>query len=149
MDVDPIGQPGLLEAFLKAAQYVTRIKRQQDLWEHAGRLIVTHFPHEWVAFGRQDPDGGISIYFCTSADPSLNQTLAGADVRGLVNDVLETGFLISEVISASASAMTVLLPIITEYQTQAVMLVGHGTADPLSADLLNVYLALAGLVGTA
>ena len=149
MDGLSIGQPGLLEAFLKSAQYIARIKRQEDLWEHTGRLIVTHFPPEWVAFGHRRPGDGISIHSCTSADPSLNQALASVEVRALVGDVLESGFLISEVILASPPTMTALLPILENYQTRAVMLVGHKAADPLSPDLLNVYLALAGLVGTA
>ena len=149
MDGLPIGQPGLFEAFLKSAQYIARIKLQQDLWEHAGRLIVTHFPPEWVAFGHLNSQGGISIHSCTSAEPSLNQALAGAEVRALASDVLESGFLISQVIRGSTPTMTALLPINEEYQTRAVMLAGHSGPDPLSADLLNVYLALAGLVGTA
>jgi PAS domain S-box-containing protein len=144
----PNQQSGLFEAFLGSAQYIARIKRQQDLWEHAGRFIVAHFPAEWVAFAQKRSEGEISVHSCTSSDRSLNETLAGPEVTVLVDDVLESGFLASEVLRTAAPMMTALLPVNEEYQTRAVMLVGHKTVHPISADLLNVYLALAGLVGT-
>ncbi len=145
----PNEQSGLFDAFLGAAQYIARIKRQEDLWAHAGRFIVAHFPAEWVAFAQKGSQGEISVQSCTSSDPSLNLTLVGPEVTALVADVLETGFLASEVLHATPPAMTALMPVMEEYQTRAVMLVGHTTVRAISADLLNVYLALAGLVGTA
>ena len=45
--------------------------------------------------------------------------------------------------------MTALLPIVEEYQAKEVMLIGHQDADPLPKELLDVYLAVAGLAGTA
>ncbi len=44
--------------------------------------------------------------------------------------------------------MTAFIPIVEEYRPTTVMLIGHKSADPLSKDLLNIYLALAGLAGT-
>ena len=43
--------------------------------------------------------------------------------------------------------MTVFLPITEESRTEQVMLIGHKAADPLPNDLLNIYLAIAGLAG--
>jgi light-regulated signal transduction histidine kinase (bacteriophytochrome) len=40
------------------------------------------------------------------------------------------------------------LPIFRKSQVVAVMVVGHGTPEPLPGELLNLYLAVAGLVGT-
>jgi PAS domain S-box-containing protein len=145
----PIAQPALFDAFLKSAQFVARITRQEHLWEHAGRFIVAHFPPEWVAFGHKSPEGRISIEWCTSGAQAPGQKLASPDLQSLVGDVLESGFLTSEVVCAPTPMMTVFLPIIDEYQTRAVMLVGHNAVDPISDDLLNMYLALAALVGTA
>ena len=145
----PNGQSTLFEAFLKSAQYIVRIKGEQDVWEHVGKLIVTHFPADWVAFAEADSGGGISVLQCTPSGTSLARELATEEVRALVADVLESGFLMSRAILAPDPVMTAFLPIVEEYQTRAVMLVGHQLAQPVSADLLNVYLAVAGLVGTA
>ncbi len=139
----------LLEAFLKSTQYIVRLKTQQDVWEHVGKLIVTQFPADWVAFGEGEARGAVSVHHCTSPDPSLAQKLAGEEVHSLVGDVLESGFLTSRVILAPTPMMTAFLPIIEEYQTKGVMLVGGNATAPMSNDVLNVYLAVAGLVGTA
>ena len=45
--------------------------------------------------------------------------------------------------------MTALLPIVEEYQAKEVMLIGHRGRAPLPKELLDVYLAVAGLAGTA
>ena len=45
--------------------------------------------------------------------------------------------------------MTAFLPIVEEYQVQEVLLIGHGGTDPLPKELWEVYLAVAGLAGTA
>ena len=69
-------------------------------------------------------------------------------VRKLITDVLDSGFLASQVILTPEPSMTVFLPIVEEYRTEKVMLIGHKTADPLPNELLNIYLAIAGLAGT-
>ena len=45
--------------------------------------------------------------------------------------------------------MTAFLPIVENCQTSRVMLIGHTDAQPLPKELLSIYLALAGLAGTA
>ena len=149
MDQVPNEYAELLEAFLKSTQYIVRLKTQQDVWEHVGKLVVTQFPADWVAFGEREPQGAISVHHCTSSDPSLAQKLAGEEVDALVGDVLESGFLTSRVILAPTRTMVAFLPIIEGYQTKGVMLIGCAATGPMSNDLLNVYLAVAGLVGTA
>ena len=67
----------------------------------------------------------------------------------MIGEVLDSGFLASHVVATPTPSMTVLLPIVEEYQTKAVMLIGHQDADPLPKELLDVYLAVAGLAGTA
>ena len=56
-------EPQLFEAFPKAAQYIVRLKSQQDVWDHLARLIVSYFPAEWVAFAHRDAVDG---YFPSS-----------------------------------------------------------------------------------
>jgi PAS domain S-box-containing protein len=68
-------------------------------------------------------------------------------VRTLIADVLDSGFLASRVILTPAPSMTVCLPIAEEREPENIMLIGHTSADPLSKELLNIYLAIAGLAG--
>jgi PAS domain S-box-containing protein len=141
------GESRFFEAFIRSVQYFVRIQRQQDIWDQVGKLITTYFQAEWVAFVQRDR-AGISIHYCTHMESAAAQHLLTEEVRALIADVLDSSFLASQVILAPAPSMTVFLPIVEESQTEYVMMIGHKTADPLTNELLNIYLAIAGLVGT-
>ena len=141
--------PRLFEAFTKAAQYIVRLKSQQDVWDHLAKLIVSYFPADWAAFARRDSGGGISLHHGTPPEKVNAERILTDEVRTLVAEVFDSGFLASHVVASPAPSMTALLPIVEEYQVQEVMLIGHQGADPLSKELLQVYLAVAGLAGTA
>lgn len=138
----------LFEAFIKLAQYIVRIKIQEDLWNHLGRFIMTHFPAEWTGLAQRDPAAGISVSPCTLPDEVITEPLFIDKVRTLVSEVLDTGFLACEVISTPSPSMTVFLPIMEEYRPTKVMLIGHESAASLPKELLNIYLAIASLTGT-
>ncbi|HZD59710.1 MAG TPA: SpoIIE family protein phosphatase [Anaerolineae bacterium] len=140
--------PQLFEAFIKSVQYVVGLKTQQDTRDHLGKFVTTYFPANWTAFVERDSVNGISIRSCTLPDAVAAQLVLTDEVRILIADVLDSGFLASQVIFAPAPSMTVFLPIVEESQPKKVMLVGHETADPLPNELLNIYLAIAGLAGT-
>jgi signal transduction histidine kinase len=142
------GYPQLFEAFIKSAQYMVRLKTQQDIWDHLGKFIMTYFPADWTAFVQRDTVNGISIYHCTLPDAISSQRILTDEVRNLIADVLDSGFLASQVILTPAPSMTAFLPIVEEYRTEKVMLIGHKAADQLPKELLNIYLAIAGLAGT-
>ena len=148
MNSKEYGGSQILEAFIKSAQYIARLKTQQDIWNHLGKLLVTYFPAEWVAFAQADADGGILVHHCTPGVPFAASDLP-VDLRDLVVDVIESGFLACFPVTGPPASMTVFLPIFEQYHPEQVMLIGHGNADPLPNDLLNTYLAVAGLAGTA
>ncbi len=137
----------VLEAFLKSTQYLVRLQSQQDIWEHVGRFVLTHFPADWLAFVELDSGNNVSLGYCTL--PAGTQYITANEVRTLVADVLESGFLASRVLLTPAPSMTAFLPIVENCQTKRVMLIGHADDQPLSKELLGIYLALAGLAGTA
>jgi PAS domain S-box-containing protein len=139
----------LFEAFVKSAQYFVRLKTQQDIWEHLAKFVTMYFPAAWSAFVRRDSAGELALHHCTPPDVAVAERILTGEVRSAVADVLESGFLASRVINIPAPSMTVFLPIVVEYQTKEVMLIGHKTTEDLSKDAANVYLALAGLAGTA
>lgn len=148
MNKDRYGKSELFEAFIKSAQYFARLKTQQDIWDHLGKFITTYLPARWNAFARRDTAKVVSIYHCTPADAFDSQLMLTDEVRTLIADVLDSGFLATRVIPAPAASMTVFLPITEEYHTERVMLIGHGSADRVPDELLNIYLAIAGLAGT-
>jgi len=86
------GYPQLFEAFIKSAQYLVRLKTQQDIWEHLGKFIMTYFPADWIAFAQRDTVNGISIYQCTLPDAAAAQRVLTDEVRSLIADVLDSGF---------------------------------------------------------
>jgi PAS domain S-box-containing protein len=139
----------LFEAFAKAAQYIVRLKSQQDAWDHLARLIISYFPAEWTAFARRDAAGGISLHHGTPPEKVDARQVLTEECRTFVAEVLDSGFLASGVVAAAAPSMTAFLPIVEEYQVKEVMLIGHRGTDPLPKELLDVYLAIAGLAGTA
>jgi signal transduction histidine kinase/ferredoxin len=141
------GNPRLFEAFVKSAQYIVRLKTQQDVWDHLGKFITTHFPANWTAFVRRDDGSGFTIHHGTLPDAAIAEQIFTREVRALVSDVLESGFLASRVIAAPEPSMTVFLPVAEGPRTAQVMLIGHKAIDPLPNELLNIYLAVAGLAG--
>ncbi len=142
------GNPKLFEAFVKSAQYIVRLKTQQDVWDHLAKFITTHFPADWTAFVRRDDDSSeISIRHSTIPDAIAAERILTEEVQALVSDVLESGFLASRVIFAPEPSMTVFLPVAEGPRTGQVMLIGHQAVDPLPNALLNIYLAVAGLAG--
>jgi PAS domain S-box-containing protein len=126
---------------------MVRLQSQQDIWEHVGRFVVTHFPAAWTAFVQRRSDERLAIDFCTLPEAAGREHLLTAEVRTLIGDVLEHGFLASQVLHTPKAGMTVFLPIRDTPQPNRVMLVGHGDARRLPRELLNIYLAMAGLVG--
>jgi PAS domain S-box-containing protein len=142
------GAPELFEAFLKSAQYLVRLQTQQDIGEHLGKFVLTHFPATWLAFVQRDSGNNLALDYCTLPEPAAAQTILTDEVRSLVADVLESGFLASRILHTPSPSMTAFLPLVENYQTSRVMLIGHKDAQPLSNELLSIYLALAGLAGT-
>ena len=140
-------KPELFEAFIKATQYLVGLKTQQDIWNHLGKFIIKYFPAAWVAFVQRDPVNEISIHHCTLTDAAVAKRILMDEARALIMDVLDSGFLTLQGIGAPDPSMTVFLPITEESRTEQVMLIGHKATDPLPNDLLNIYLAIAGLAG--
>jgi signal transduction histidine kinase/ferredoxin len=138
-------KPQLFEAFIKAAQYIVRLKTQQDVWDHLGKFMLTYFPAKWTAFVQRDTAGGLSVHHCTLPGGAAERVLTD-ETRVVIADVLESGFLTSRAIQTPAPSMTAFLPIV-EGRMKRVMLIGHAASDPMPHELLNIYLAVAGLAG--
>jgi light-regulated signal transduction histidine kinase (bacteriophytochrome) len=81
------------------------------------------------------------------AEPGAASKILTDEARLTIADVLETGFLATKTLRIPTPSTTVFLPIVREMHPHNVMLVGHEGTEPLPKELLNIYLAIAGLAG--
>jgi len=138
----------LLDKFTKSAQYIVGLSTRQNVWEHLGKVIVQYFEAAWTAFVGQDDSGQLCLNYCSSEDTCVPQLLITKEIKSIIDDVLETGFISSHLVTAAYPLMIVFLPMLGERRTSQVMMVGHNTGAAVPVETLNIYLALAGLAGT-
>ena len=119
------------------------------MWSETGKLLVNFWGADLGGFGERRSNGEIVIRHWTfSAELSSRMDFA-SEVREDIAEVLDSGFLTWRSISSSPEPLVVaFLPITQKNQVTKVLLVGYRTSGLIPKDLLNVYLALAGLVGT-
>lgn len=139
-------QADYLEALVKAYQYLAGLISDREVWTELEKVLTHYFQADLVAFQGRRPDGEIVLLHCTPPEEAsggqvLRQTAATAA------EVLESGFLATEVVNLPEPYAVALLPISEGKQTTRVMLVGHRRTEPLPRSLLDIYLALAGLCG--
>jgi signal transduction histidine kinase len=143
-----LGQQEYLGASIKTAQYLTGLTIQQDIWTETEQVLVNFFGADLCAFGESGADGQITGHHWTFSERFSGRRDVEAESRVAIAEVLESGFLALRLISTPDPLSIAYLPIIQENQVIAVMLVGHQMSEPLPKELLNVYLAVAGMVGT-
>ncbi|MGD0827962.1 MAG: ATP-binding protein [Desulfobaccales bacterium] len=139
-------QADYLEALVKAYQYLAGLISDREVWTELEKVLTYYFQADLVAFQGRRPDGEIVLLHCTPLEEAsggqvLRQTAA------TVAEVLESGFLATEVVNLPEPYAVALFPISEGKQTTRVMLVGHRRTEPLPRSLLDIYLALAGLCG--
>ena len=119
------------------------------MWSETGELLVSFWGADLAGFGKRGSNGEIVVRHWTSSAEFSNRMDFASEVQEEIAAVLDSGFLTWRAISSSPEPLLVaFLPITQENQVTKVLLVGHRTSGPLPKDLLNTYLALAGLVGT-
>jgi PAS domain S-box-containing protein len=149
---------------VKLAQYLAGLTAQQDVWSEAGKALVSLFGADVVAFGERRADGAVIVHHWAFSDQQVGETWSGPvatlgradashsdiglETRKAIAETLESGSLTSRRILTPEPLSVAFLPIPQEDQVTAVMLVGHRTPEPLPQERLNVYLAVAGLVGS-
>jgi signal transduction histidine kinase len=137
-----------LGAFMRTAQYLAGLTTHEDVRRHIGDLMVKFYGAGLAGFVKRRIDGELEIHHLVLPPEISQELLLTKDVQEIIAEVLETGFLARRAIFLDESYEVVFLPIAVGNETAAVMLVGHATVDPISTELLNVYLAVAGLVGS-
>lgn len=134
-----------LKAFIKAAQYFAGLPAGQDIWEEAGKVLVTFFAADFAAFGTRQTDGSIEIgHWVYSGEKAL---LPEASLIASMEEVFESGFLTYASLPADNPAAAAFFPVLHENRVVAVMLAGLLSSPSFDKKTLDLYLAVAGLIG--
>ena len=136
-----------LKAFINAAQYLAGLTSGQDTWEEAGRVLVKFFGADFAAFARHHTNGAIEIDHWSFSGRGASARLPENEMIVAAGDVFESGFLTFISIKSDDPAAAAFFPILHENRVIAVMLVGHLSSPALENDTLDLYLAVAGLIG--
>lgn len=148
MKKSSLNQQKHLDAFIKTAQYLAGLTTQQDIWSEIGKVMINFFNVVLVGFAERRADREIIGHHWTLPDRVSCERILTAETKGIIAEVLESGFLTTYQICISEQYSIAILPIRQENQTTAVILIGHKMSEPLPKELLNLYLAVTGLIGT-
>jgi two-component system sensor histidine kinase/response regulator len=142
------GQQNYFEAFIKAAQYLAGLTVQQDIRSETEKVLVNFFGADVGAVEENRANPGAASDRWAFSERYSSRTDLAAETREAIAEVLESGFLSARIIFTPDPLSIACFPIARANQVVAVMVVGHAMPEPLPRELLDVYLALAGLVGT-
>ena len=141
-------QEKYLDAFIKTAQYLASLTSQQDAWSEIGKVMTSFFGADLAGFAERRTDGEITGHHWILPDKVPSESILTIETKRIVAEVLESGFLATHQINTPEEYSLAILPVSQKHQTIGVMLTGYRMSEPLPKDLLNVYLAVAGLAGT-
>lgn len=139
----------ILDAFMKTAQYLAGLPTQDDIWSHVGEVMIRFYGADVVGFVKRRPDGEAELHYLKLPGGASKESFKAKDIQESVSEVLETGFLTWREISVGGTPhILIFLPVSIGNATSAVMMVGHAATGSIPNELLNVYLAVSGLVGS-
>lgn len=144
---NPFSHEHQLKAFIKTAQYFAGLTSGQDIWKEASKALVRFFGADIAAFGTQRPDGGIELGERAFSVKGKMVELPEADMIRAADDVFESGFLTFISVQAVDPIAVSFFPIMHDNHVIAVMVAGHLSVTALTKESLDLYLALAGLIG--
>jgi len=134
------------QAFIKTAQYLAGLSYSADIWAQGEQLLTTFFNADLAMIYRRDSEG--QFLPRTRPDPTRAFTIEiVGSIESIVSEVFATGFLASESISTPEPYAIASVPVFCKNRVVAVLLVGHRGPARLAPELLNLYLAVAGLLG--
>ena len=153
---------------VRFAQYVTGLTSRQDAWSEVGKALARFFPVDVVGFGKMEA-GSIVVHdwsFSRSdtgkawfrridtreeqeeMGTDTEQRLVPREIMDAFSETLESGFLSFRQMSEPCPLFLAFFPIGMETRGSRAMLIGCAGAEPFSMEMLDVYLAVAGLIGT-
>jgi signal transduction histidine kinase len=143
---------------IRLTQYLAGLTTRQNEWHEVGKALVNFFDADLVAFGTQDADKRITVhdwFFSDRQDADRSaesvETLARtmrSQIQKAVAETFRSGFFTSRLFADPMALSLIFLPVIQNNHVTAVMIVGYQTSETFPRDLLNLFMAIAGLVGT-
>lgn len=147
---EPLSSKQQLKAFINAAQHIAGLNSGQDIWEEGGQLLLRFFNADFVAFGSSDTAANITIEHRQFSGAAASLAPAEHDLAKVVREVCDSGFMAFASLPPDRPLLTLAaIPVSHRNQLAAVMLVGHLTGTRPDQELLDFYLAVAGLLGAA
>jgi len=160
-------QPAL--RVIELAQCLTGLTVAQDVWGEASHAVISLLDADWCAVAARDDAGAIRIHAWAFTDPagaadwSAVPTAVGPGPQPpaqpppqpgpalcqCIAETLESGFLGFYGRTEPDPGTVICLPITQESRVTAALTFGYRSGEPPSNERLNIYLAVAGMVGTA
>ena len=145
---EPFSDKQQLKAFINAAQYIAGLTSGQDIWEEAGKVLLRFFDADFAAFGRYEADGNIDIGYRLFSDGAASVPLLEQELKTAVRDVFESGFLTFVSLPFDPPITVGFFPVLHQNRVVAVMIVGQLSTTRLQKEVLDLYLAVAGFIGS-
>lgn len=152
-------------SLIRFAQYLSNLTAEQDVRDEACKAVIRMLHTDAAAFAGKEDGEKLKVYpFCFSEEGEWSTTwkevfaAAGSRKRDGnepvrivtegIEETLESGFLSIKSFTFPNILSIAFLPVSEGNRTDAVLLIGHKTSEPFPKEVLDIYLAVAGLVGT-
>ncbi len=135
------------KAFIKTVQYLANLTTYHDIMDRLQRLIKKFYNSDFFASYECRDDGKIIEHLKNFSNNRISKE-ALKKIGGIIGQTLKSGFFSSELINTPEPYAMAFLPISKGNKTIFVIVIGHQYSETLPKYLLNIYLALAGFIGT-
>jgi len=136
-----------LNALFKTAQYLATLITYQDFWVYIKELIKEYYNVDLFYFYECGYDGKIFKLQKNFSNNQFSEKIF-EQIKELLAQVMDSGFIASELINIPESYAIVLLPITKIKKIMGIIVIGHQRNELLPKYLLNIYLSLARLLST-
>ncbi len=134
--------------FVRVVQYISSLTGSQDIWKEAGNITVKRLRADIVGFAWTGSNRRITTDYWTFSNKIPIEKILTAAVKKKIKEVLESGFFTTQGISIPEKYSLAFLPVKKENQTASVMIIGYRMAGEMPLELLDIYLGVAGIIGT-
>jgi len=135
------------KGFIESVQYLTTLMTHKDMMVHLEKLIKKFYNSDFFASYECGVDGNIIEHLKNFSNNRFSIE-ALKKTGGIIGQTMKSGFFASELINTPEPYAMAFLPISKANKTIYVIVIGHQYSETLPKYLLNIYLALAGFIGT-
>jgi len=135
------------EAFIKTSQFLATITKTKHFWKRLELILKKFYNVDIFAFLKKENQGKRIQNETASVSGKLYNNLIETSQK-LVKDVLENGIFASELVYLPESYFIIILPISKLNKIFGIIIIAHKTPELLPREILNIYLALGGLIET-